>query len=137
MAGQALFEGLVFDEFERPVAVAFVGADAHYVIDDDGFHRHVLAENVDRQVLSVFIEQLQANKEIAVTQALQMMGQDDLFTKAALDHSISHIDTEQILRQGIPQQARHMMGMMGLRITVNIHGEVVALAQPSAPEGEE
>jgi hypothetical protein len=30
-----------------------------------------------------------------------------------------------------------MMGMMGLRITVNIHGEVVALAQPSAPEGEE
>lgn len=136
MATQAIFEGLVYDEDENLVAVSYVGSDAHYVVDDDGFHRHVLAESVDRQVLSVFIEQLQANKEMAVTQALQMMGQDDLFAKAALDHSIENISMEHILQQGIPMQARDMMGMMGLRIIINIHGELISLDQPMAPDFE-
>jgi hypothetical protein len=134
MTTQALFEGLVYDEFGNLVTVAYVGADAHYVVDDDGFHRHVLAETVDRQVLAVFVEQLQANKDMAVNQALQMMGQDDLFTKAALDHSIENINPDQILQQGIPEQARHMMGMMGFRIVIDLHGEVISLDQPGAPE---
>jgi hypothetical protein len=87
MASRALFEGLIYDEFDHLVTVAYIGTDAHYVVDDDGFHRHILAETVDRQVLTVFVEQLQANKEMAVAQALQMLGQDDLFTKAALDRA--------------------------------------------------
>jgi hypothetical protein len=134
MASQALFEGLVYDEFGSLVTVAYVGADAYYVVDDDGFHRHVLAETIDRHVLELFVEQLHANKDMAVTQALQMLGQDDLFTKAALDHSIQNINPEQIMEQGIPAQARDMMGMMGFRVVINVHGELISVEQPGAPE---
>jgi hypothetical protein len=134
MASQALFEGLIYDEFAQPVTVAYVGADAHYVVDDNGFHRHILAEVIDRQVLELFVEQLQANKEMAVAQALQMLGQDDLFTKAALDHSIENISPDQIIQQGIPAQARDMMGMMGFRVVIDVHGELVSVEQPGAPD---
>lgn len=135
MARQALFEGLVCDEAGQPVDVAYVGSEAHYVVDDAGFLRHVLAETVDRQVLTMFIEQLQEHREVAVSQALHMLGQDDLFTKAALDHSIDNVDVDQIFQQGIPSQARNMLGMMGFRVVINYHGEVVDFNQPTLEDG--
>ena len=58
MARQAMFDGLIVDEFENPVAMAVIGGEAQYVVDDDGFHRHIDAEYVDRQILVFFIEQL-------------------------------------------------------------------------------
>ena len=134
MAHQAMFTGLVYDEYDNPVSTAVVGGEAQYVIDDDGFQRHVDAETVDRQVLAFFLEQLQENKDLAVQQAMEMMGQDDLLTKAAIDDSLSHISADQIIAQGVPAQARDMLGMFGLRIVVDLHGEVVRLDQPSAPE---
>jgi hypothetical protein len=134
MARQALFAGLVYDEREIPVEVSYVGAEAYYVVDDNGFLRHIDTEQVDRQVLSVFLEQLEENKELAVEQALKVLGRDDLFTKAAIDASMRNIDMDQIVEQGIPEQARNMMGMLGFRIIINIHGEVVRLNQPAAPE---
>ncbi len=134
MARQALFAGLVYDEFERVVETAVIGPDAHYVIDDSGFRRHIDAEAVDRQVLGIFLEQLEDNKEIAIEQMLNMMGKDDLFTKAAVDASLRNVDMDEIIQQGIPEQARNMMGMLGFRITINLHGEVIKLDQPSAPE---
>lgn len=134
MSHQALFTGLVYDEQENLVDVAFVGSDAQYVIDDNGFRRHIPAADVDRQVLHVFIDQLQDHKEIAITQALRMMGKDDLFTKAALDASIRNVNVEEILRQGIPAQARDMMGMMGFRVVIDYHGEVIRLDQPAVSD---
>ena len=134
MARQALFAGLVYDEREIPVEVSYVGSEAYYVVDDNGFLRHIDTEQVDRQVLSVFLQQLEENKELAVEQALKFIGRDDLFTKAAIDASMRNIDMDQIVEQGIPEQARNMMGMLGFRIIINHHGEVVRLDQPSAPE---
>ncbi|GAB4155751.1 MAG: hypothetical protein Fur0021_23410 [Candidatus Promineifilaceae bacterium] len=134
MSHQALFTGLVYDEQENLVDVAFVGSDAHYVINDNGFRRHIPAADVDRQVLHIFIDQLQDHKEIAIAQALRMMGKDDLFTKAALDVSIRNVNVEEILRQGIPEQARDMMGMMGFRIVIDYHGEVIRLDQPAVSD---
>ncbi len=134
MAHQALFAGLVYDEAGRPVETRIIGAEAQYVIDDDGFLRHVNSEDVDRQVLGVFLQQLEANKEMAVEQMLNMMGKDDLFTKAAVDASLRNIDMNQIIAQGIPEQARNMLGMLGFRIIINIHGEVVRLDQPAVPD---
>jgi hypothetical protein len=107
-----------------------------YVVDDAGFKRHIDADQVDRQVLSVFLQQLEENKDVAVEQALRMMGKDDLFTKAALDAQLDNIDMDQIIAQGIPAQARDMMGMMGFRITINFHGEVIDIAQPTIPDDE-
>ena len=137
MSHQALFAGLVYDEEENPVEVAFVGSEAQYVIDDNGFRRHIPAADVDRQVLNVFIDQLQDHKEIAVAQALRMMGKDDLFTKAALDASIRNVNVEEIMRQGIPEQARDMMGMMGFRIIIDYHGDVIRLDQPGIIDEED
>lgn len=136
MARQALFAGLVYDELERLLEVSYIGPDAYYIVDDNGFLRHVDAEEVDRQVLGVFIEQLQDNKELAVEQALKFLGRDDLFTKAALDASMRNIDMDQIIQQGIPEQARNMLGMLGFRIIINFHGEVIGLDQPTVTDDE-
>lgn len=134
MARQAMFAGLIYDENERPVDVAVVGGEANYVVDDDGFLRHIDAESVDRQILSFFLEQLEQNKDLAVEQAMEMIGQDDLLTKAAIDDSLRNISADQIIAQGVPEQARDMLGMFGFRVTIDVHGDVVRLDQPSAPE---
>ncbi len=137
MSQQAFFSGLIFDEQDRQVAVNHIGGEAFYVVDDDGFLRHIEAEKIDRQILTIFITQLQDNKDMAVTQALDFMGKDDLFTKAALDASIENVDVNQLLQQGLPGQARDMMGMMGFRIIINYHGEIVDFNQPTLPFDEE
>lgn len=137
MAQQALFAGLVYDENDNLVDTTVVGQETFYVVDDDGFLRHVESERVDRQVLQVFVEQLHENKDLAIEQALRMMGQDDLLTKAALDAQMRNVSVDQILQQGIPEQAREMMGMVGFRIVINVHGELVRLDQPAVPGGPE
>jgi hypothetical protein len=137
MARQAMFEGLVYDEHDNLVTTSVIGDEAHYVVDDDGFRRHVDAELVDRQVLAFFLSQLDANKDLAVDQAMKMMGQDDLMTKAAVEASLRNINMDQIIAQGMPAQAREMMAFLGFRIIINVHGEIVRLDQPAAPEDPE
>lgn len=136
MARQALFAGLVYDEYDNVLSVTTIGDDSFYVVDDDGFLRHVESEYVDRQVLEFFLEQLEDNKDLAIGQAMNMMGSDDLFTKAALDAQMRNIDADQIIEQGIPQQARNAMGMIGFRIVVDVHGDVVRIDQPAVPDEE-
>lgn len=133
MALNALFNGLVYDEFDNLVELSHIGSEAHYVIDDAGFHRHINAEVVDRQVLQVLLQQLEENKDIAIEQALNFLGKDDLLTKAAVDASMRNVNIDEILKQGIPAQARDMMGMVGFRIIINYHGEVVRIDQPAVP----
>ena len=136
MAQQALFEGVIYDDYENQVETRVIGGEAFYVVDDDGFLRHVEAESIDRQILAVFMDQLQQNKELAVDQTLRMMGKDDLFTKAAIDASIRSINIDDILRQGIPQQARDMMAMVGFRVIINIHGEILRVDQPTIEDDD-
>lgn len=128
MSNKAIFEGLVTDEKDRRLEVAFIGDDAQYVLDDDGFRRHVDAEAVDRQVLQYLHDQIIANKDAVEQGMMQMLGSEDIFTKAAVDKSIDNMD--QVLKQGIPDEARQMLGMMGFRVVVNYHGEVVRIDQP-------
>lgn len=138
MAHQAIFSGLVVDDDDNPVATTTVGGEQFYVIDDDGFLRHIPAEEIDREVLSFFVEQLRENQDLALAQMLQMLGSDDLMTKAAIESQMRNLTVDQILEQGLPPQARDMLGMMGFRVVVNVHGEVVRLDQPMLPgSGEE
>jgi hypothetical protein len=67
---------------------------------------------------------------------LNFLGKDDLLTKAAVDASMRNVNIEQILKQGFPAQARDMMGMVGFRIIINYHGEVVRIDQPAVPYDE-
>lgn len=128
MSNKALFAGLVVDENGQPLEVTYLGDEAQYVLDDNGFRRHIEAETVDRQVLAHLQGQIAANKEAVEEGIMKMMGSEDLFTKAAIDKSIE--DMDQVLKQGIPDEARQMLGMMGFRVVVNYHGEVLRIDQP-------
>ncbi len=136
MSNKALFAGLVIDENSNPLETAYLGDEAQYVLDDNGFRRHIDAETVDRQVLAQLQGQIEANKEAVEEGIMKMMGSEDIFTKAAIDKSIK--DMDQVLKQGIPDEARQMLGMMGFRVVVNYHGEVVRIDQPGTvgDEGE-
>jgi hypothetical protein len=120
---QAIFEGLVFDQEGRPLEVVYLGDEPHYVIDDAGFRRHVEAAHIDRQVLNAMQSQIDENKEAVEEGMLRMLGQEDPFTKAALDSSLGNI--ERLLQNGIQLEARQWLGMMGFRIVVDVHGDVV------------
>ncbi|HXF62999.1 MAG TPA: hypothetical protein VNK95_15345 [Caldilineaceae bacterium] len=136
MARTAMFGGLVFDEAGNPAEVAWVGGDAHYVVDDDGFRRHVDAEQVDRAVLRFLRSQVEDQREMAVQAMLEMMGQDDIFTKAAVESSINRM--EEAVGQPIPEEARQWLGMLGFRIVIDYHGNVVDIQMPAGgiDEGE-
>jgi hypothetical protein len=131
----AFFEDLVETEDEQPISVAYVGTTAYYVIDDQGFHRHVEARPVDRIVLAQFLDQLHEHEDEASRLMLQQLGSEDLFTKAMVDSTLRNLNVEQILDQGLPPQARQWLGMLGFRIVLDLHGDVVRINMPTAPPG--
>jgi hypothetical protein len=129
MSQQALFGGLVFNEAGEPAQVTRVGDEPFYVILDDGFRRHVEAAVVDRQVLKQLREQILSNQELVTQGAMQMLGKDDLFTKAMIDTSLKDLDKhlDELMQQGLPEEARAWLGMLGFQIIVDVHGEVVRI----------
>jgi hypothetical protein len=131
----SFFEGLVVTEDGAPVSVTYIGATPYYVVDDQGFRRHIEARDVDRVVLEQFAGQVEANRDDAAMAMMRLMGQDDLFTKAMVDSALQNIDLDQVLGQGLPPDARQWLGMMGFRVVINLHGEVVQIDMPSSPEG--
>jgi hypothetical protein len=140
MSQRALFEGLIVDPNDQPVSVALVGGAAHYVVEDGGFKFHIDAEDVDRRVLRAFGEQIQANRPAVSEQTMKVLGQDDLFTKAAIDASLNHLDDgfNQLIAQGLPEGARQYLGLLGFRVVLNYHGEIERIDQPGvvSDEGE-
>ena len=141
MTANALFAGLVVDEFDRVLETTYVGQDPCYVIDDQGFRRHILSETIDRQVLNDMVKVVEGNEEILTEQAAKMLGQDDLFTHAILLNQLKQMDKQfdQLLQTGMPEEARAYLGMMGFKIIVNVHGEVMEVKQPGITgiEGDE
>jgi hypothetical protein len=140
MPNQPLFAGLVVDEYDQPVTTTTVGDESFYVVNDAGFHRHVPSEDVDRQVLEMMRGQIQGNEEILGDQTAKMIGQDDIFSRAMIMNQLKNLDKQfdQILKAGIPEEGRAYLGMMGFKIIINIHGEVVRFEQPASgtDEGE-
>lgn len=122
---RAIFEGLVFDEQGRPVDVAYLGEEPHYVIDDAGFRRHIEAAHIDKQVLDSMQSQIDANKEAVEEGLMRLLGQDDLFTRAALGSSLGQFS--QFLQNGLPPEARQWLGMMGFRVVIDLHGDVLRI----------
>ncbi len=140
MATKAVFEGLVFDENDRQLAVSFVGNEACYVIDDAGFLRHIPAEQIDRQVLDALVGQIEGNKDVIAEQAEKMIGKDDLFTHAIIQNQLENTDEqiERIIQVGLPEDGRAYLGMLGFKIIVNYHGDVLRVEQPAvSTEGDE
>lgn len=132
MANQALFAGLIFDEVGNPVEVSSIGDEPMYVVNDAGFRRHIPSAEVDRQILNAMMEQIKGHEDLLSEQAVKMLGQDDLFSRAIIQNQLKHLDQqiETLYRTGIPEAGRAYMGMMGFKVVINVHGEVISISQP-------
>ena len=141
MPRQPLFSGLVIDESGNIAESALVGDEPCYVVDDAGFRRHIPSEQVDRAVLAQFADLMKGSEGFISEQAAKMLGQEDVFTKAAIEQQIKNIDKQfdQLMQTGIPEDMRAYLGMIGFKIIINVHGEVVRVEQPgtAGDEGEE
>jgi hypothetical protein len=137
MPRQPRFAGLVVDEKGNVADTAFVG-EPMYVVDDAGFRRHISSEQVDRAVLSQIAELMKGSEGLLSEQTAKMIGQEDIFTKAMLENQLKNIDKQfdQLLEAGIPEDMRVYLGMVGFKIMINVHGEVLRVDQPSAPSDE-
>ncbi|MCC7187338.1 MAG: hypothetical protein IT312_01240 [Anaerolineales bacterium] len=133
-----LFAGLVVDESGRPAETAFVGDEPCYVVDDDGFRRHISSEQIDREVFKQITDLMKGSEDFISEQTAKMLGQEDVFTKAAIEQQLKNIDKQfdQLAQNGIPEDMRAYLGMMGFKIVINVHGEVVRVEQPGVAGGE-
>lgn len=138
MSRQPLFAGLVLDEFGNPAETALVGDEPCYVVDDAGFRRHIPAEQVDKQVLGQIADLMKGSEDLISEQTAKMLGQEDVFTKAAIEQQLKNIDKQfdQLMKAGIPEDMRAYLGMMGFKVTINMHGEVLDIDQPGTADGE-
>ena len=137
---QPLFAGLVVDEEDRAVEVAYVGDEPCYVVDDAGFRRHIPSEQVDRQVLQQMFALVEGHEDVLSEQAAQLLGQTDPFSKAALEMQFKNREQriEDVLAAGIPEEHRAYMGMLGFRVRIDVHGDVIEIRWPGMepPEDE-
>lgn len=134
-----LFAGLIIDENDQVVDTAYVGEEPCYIVDDAGFKRHIPSIDVDRQILNMMVEQIRGNEELYMEQTTKMLGQDDLFTRAIIQNQLKNIDKQMdtLLETGLPEEGRAYMGMMGFKIVINMHGEIIRLDQPGRIIDEE
>lgn len=133
MASKALFYGLVYDENDKMLQTEQVGAESFYIMDDNGFKRYISSEPVDRQVLNQFTSQIAGNEDYLSEQAATMMGKDDIFTKAVLVTQLKNIDQQlnYLFTSGIPEDALGYLGMMGMKIVLDHHGDIIEMRLPS------
>lgn len=140
MTVEPLFKGLVNDEDGHLVGTSVIGDESFYVVDDAGFKRHIPSAQVDRQVLASMRGQIEGNEDLLADQTMKMMGQDDIFTRAVVSNQLKNLDQQfdQLFQTGIPEEARAYLGMVGFKVIINLHGEVLEVIQPSAqaPEDE-
>ncbi|NLV75058.1 MAG: hypothetical protein GXY52_10350 [Chloroflexi bacterium] len=132
---QALFSGLVYNTEGELAEVVWIGGEAHYAIPDDGMRLHVTAATIDDAVLAHLKEQITAHQDEIIRGVLNMIGKDDLFSKAAVESSIRNM--EQNVRQSNPAQWLPWLRMMGLRVVVDHHGEITELIYPEHPAGDD
>lgn len=138
MASVPLFTGLIIDEYDQPVGTATIGSEPCYVVNDEGFLRHIPSKPIDLEVLQTIGGQISGNEELIADQAAKMLGQDDLFSHAILENQLKNIDKqyEQMIEMGFPEETRTYLGLLGFKVVINIHGEIIKIEQPSAPPAD-
>jgi hypothetical protein len=139
MANRAMFEGLVVDEFDRVVKVSFVGDEPCYVVDDAGFYRHIPSEQVDLQVLRSMVEMIEGHEDLISEQTAKMLGQEDIFSMAMISEQLKQVDQQydKLLASGLPEEARAYMGMLGFKVVIDMHGDVIDIQQPGMVDPDE
>ena len=133
---RALFADLVFNEEGQPAQAVYIGKVPHYAVPDGDFLRHVEAEYVDRQIVASIRERILSMRDVVTEGVVHMLGQEDPFTRASIEHAIEHMD--RILEPGSVDvdELRTALWMTGFRATVDVHGDVVHLEMPGWEDGE-
>jgi hypothetical protein len=133
---RALFADLVFNEAGQPAQVVYIGPVPHYAVPDGDFLRHVEAEYVDRQIVASIQERILAMRDLVTEGVIHMLGEEDLFTRASIEHAIENMD--RMLEPGAVDidELRTALWMTGFRATVDVHGDLVHLEMPGWEGGE-
>lgn len=133
---RALFADLVFNEEGQTTKAVYIGRVPHYAVPDGDFVRHVEAEHVDRQIVALLQEHISAIRDVVTEGVIHMLGQEDLFTRASIEHAIENMD--RILEPGNVDvdELRTALWMTGFRATVDVHGDVVHLEIPGWEGGD-
>ena len=139
MSKKQLFAGLVFDESNRPAEASYVGDEPCYVVDDAGFKRHIPSEQVDRQVLANMQELIKGSEDLVSEQTAKMIGQEAPFSVAAIANQLKNMDKQfdQMLQVGLPEEARAYLGMLGFKVIINYHGDVISVEQPGVASDDD
>lgn len=139
MPRNALFAGLVFDEFDHPAETAYVGAEPCYVVNDAGFRRHIPSEQVDRHVLAEIAGMMKGSEDLLSQQAAKMLGSDDPFSRAMIENQLKNIEQQfdMLFNVGIPEEMRAYLGMTGFKVIIDMQGKVLRFEQPGATSGED
>ena len=90
-------------------------------------------------MLRSFKEMISGHEDLVSEQAAKMMGQDDPFSIASISQQIKNMEQhfEKVLEMGLPEDQRAYMGMMGFKVRINIHGDVVDVVQPGMIDPED
>lgn len=131
---KAIFAGLITNEAGEAVEVRRLGDEVFYVIPDGDFKRHIEAAQIDDQVIAILKGQIEGMEDVVVDGVLKFLGKDDLFTKASIDMALKNF--EQGFRAANPEEWKPWLGMMGFKIIVNVHGEVVEVVSPQAVDDD-
>jgi hypothetical protein len=132
---EPLFADLVFNEEGERAKVAYIGGEPFYAVPEGDFLRHVEAEHVDRQLVERLQERIRGMSDIVTEGVIQLLGQEDLFTRASIEHAIENMD--RILEPGAVDvdQLRTALWMAGFRAIVDVHGDLGRLEVPGWEEG--
>lgn len=139
MMNNALFEGLVFDERDEPLKAGYVGDEAVYILDDDGFKKHITAQKIDRAIFSEITGLIKGHEDRLSDQAASMLGTEDVFSKALIEQQLKNIDGQfnELLKNGIPSEMRAYLGMSGFKVIVDHHGDILEFRAAGSPPIDE
>ncbi len=134
---RAWFADLVFNEEGQIVPTVEIGGVPHYAIPHAGFLRHAEAEAVDRQIIGLLKERFLAMRDIIADGVAHILGQDDVFTRASIEHAIENMDRLLEMENVDVDELRTVLWMMKFRAIVDVHGQVLRLEMPEPVAGED
>ena len=84
------------------------------------------------------VDQIEGHEGIISEQTAKMLGQDDIFSRAMIESQLKNIEMQfdKLRETGLPDEGRTYMGMMGFRIRIDFHGDVVEINQPGVTDSD-
>jgi hypothetical protein len=92
--------------------------------------------SVEKHSTSSMMMDFEGNEELISLGTMRMLGQEDIFTKAAIEESLRKADQqfEALLQTGLPEDMLAWLGMMGFQVRIDVHGDVLEVIQPAGPD---